>query len=974
MTLFPVSAVVCRDEELRTIDRALASARSGRGGALFVIGEGGIGKSRLSTAAADLGLAADMCTLRGRASPIGPMAPFRLLTEALMSLQRSGAPIDVAQLGPYQPVLARLVPDWGTPAPAHEGGSLVILAEAVLRLTALAGRERGCLMILDDLQNSDAESLAVVDYLVENLAGQPAMLLGAASSEPCPALDMARSAAQRGSAGLLELRRLDGDEVRRLAGVHLECDASHVPDELAEQLWADSGGVPLMVEEMLGEMLRGGLVARERDSGRWRVTGKLHTRVTGSLTRTMATRLDKLGPQGRDLLSVAAVLGPRFPVSVLQAATGLGYREVLRQLHAELTAEFVAPDEETPDWYAFQHPLVVEALLTLLTPDERGALARRAADAVLAVFPELPDDWCQTSATLRLQAGEPAAAGGLFAEAGRRALAQGAANTAVSLLEKSLDLLGHGTDAQARADALAALLLALAEAGLVERAVTAAGQLDEFTGLISRSSRAELHTRLAWAAAVGGRAADGLAQVEIARRLLGPGAADRDSAPIDVVAAHLVLDLPGPDQVGLAEQLARRAAKVAEKARLPMVACQAWQLLGALSRPRDPQEATACLEHARGLAVRYDLPIEEIHTLIRLGNDEALRDGGISRLEHVRQEASRVGAVTARFQAETCISFQSILRADFGVAGEILDQVLQSASRLRLLEAARYALLQRAILAAHQGRRQEMETAFAELRHQVPEHAQLTPRAHGLARAWCALLEEDRALAMAEQSRALAAEDQNPTVYPLTGRYGLDLLLRSLAGELDWPEYQAVVAAPASRLRWDRQFALFASAVLHGRAGSGRDAADAVEQAVRVGELFGTSRNIGLRLVAEAAITDGWGTPVEWLRRSEEYFHSGGVTAVAGACRTLMRRAGVRVTQRRPGADNIPSRLRAAGVTVREYEVLRLLARRLGNREIATRLHLSPRTVEKHVASLLTKTGLPNRTALSELAETTPDH
>ncbi|WP_405151892.1 LuxR C-terminal-related transcriptional regulator [Sphaerisporangium sp. NBC_01403] len=59
---------------------------------------------------------------------------------------------------------------------------------------------------------------------------------------------------------------------------------------------------------------------------------------------------------------------------------------------------------------------------------------------------------------------------------------------------------------------------------------------------------------------------------------------------------------------------------------------------------------------------------------------------------------------------------------------------------------------------------------------------------------------------------------------------------------------------------------------------------------------------------------------------------------------------------------------------MREYEVLRLLARRLGNREIATRLHLSPRTVEKHVASLLTKTGLPNRTALSELAETTPEH
>lgn len=953
------------------IDRALAGARSGQGGALFVVGEGGIGKSRLSAAAADLGSVADMCTLRGRASPIGPTAPFRLLTEALMSLQRSGDPVDVAQLGPYLPVLARLVPDWGAPAPAHEGGSLVILAEAVLRLAALAGRERGCLMILDDLQNSDAETLAVVDYLVENLAGQPAMLLGVASSEPCLALDLARSAAQRGSAALLELRRLDREEVRLLAACYLECEAPAVPEELAEQLWADSGGVPLMVEEMLRTMVQDGLVARDRDGGGWQVTGPLQTKLTGSLTRTMAARLDRIGPQGRDLLSLAAVLGPRFPVSVLQAATGLGYRELLRQLHAELTAQIVAPDGETPDWYAFQHPLVVDALLTLLTPEERSEFARRAADAVEVVFPNLPGDWCQASAALRLQAGEPDAAGRLFAEAGRRALAKGAAKTAVNLLDKALELLNNGTDVHARADTLAELLLALAEAGLVERAVTAAAQLDEFTGLLSRTSRAELHTRLAWAAAVAGRSADGLAQVEIARQLLGPDATDQDTAQVDVVAAHLALDLPGPDQVRLAEHLARRAAKVAESADLPMVACQAWQLLGALSRPRDPDEATACLEHARSLAVRYDMPIEEIHALIRLGNDEALRDGAIGRLEYVRKEASRVGALTARFQAETCLVLQAILRADFDGAEEILDQVLESTSRLRLLETSRYALLLRVILAAHRCRRRDMEAALAEFHRETPEHAQLRPREYGLARAWCALLEEDRGLAAAEQARALAAEEESPSVFPLSGRYGLHLLLRSLAGELDWPEYEAVVAEPASRLRWDRQFALFASAVLHGRAGRGQAAAEAVEQAVQAGELFHTGRNIGLRLVAEAAIADGWGTPVEWLRTAEEYFHSGGVTAVAGACRALMRRVGVRVTQRRLGFDDIPPALRAVGVTVREYEVFQLLARRLGNREIASRLHLSPRTVEKHVASLLAKTGRSNRNSLSEMAETT---
>jgi DNA-binding NarL/FixJ family response regulator len=53
---------------------------------------------------------------------------------------------------------------------------------------------------------------------------------------------------------------------------------------------------------------------------------------------------------------------------------------------------------------------------------------------------------------------------------------------------------------------------------------------------------------------------------------------------------------------------------------------------------------------------------------------------------------------------------------------------------------------------------------------------------------------------------------------------------------------------------------------------------------------------------------------------------------------------------------------------VREYETLRLVVDRLSNREIAARLHLSPRTVEKHVASLLVKTAQPGRIALADFA------
>jgi DNA-binding CsgD family transcriptional regulator len=958
--------MVGRDGELRRLDRALGAARGAHGGAVFITGESGIGKSRLAAAAADLAFATGMRLLRGRGSPVGPMVPFRSLTEALMSLLRDGDPVDVGELGPYASVLARLVPDWGQPSAPEEGRSLVVLAEAVLRLCALAGRGRGCLLLLDDMQDFDTETLAVVDYLADNLDRQPTLLVGTVRSDPGPARTLAGAAAQRGSGTLLELTRLPAEELRRMAASCLDCAPDGVPDQVATQLWQDSAGIPLLAEELLSGMCADGLLAR--DGAAWRVIGPLQTRVPATLTRTVDRRLDLIGAEGRQMLSAAAVLGRRFPVAVLQAATGLTDRDLLSHLHAEPAGQLVAPDEQTPDWYAFGHPLIRDVLLGLLTPAERGRLTGWAVAAVETVYPGLPGEWCQLAATLHRQAGDQARAGQLFAEAGRRALNQGAAGSAVTLLDEAITLLTEGGDARDRAAAFASLLYALAEAGLVERAVTAAAELEQMAGLLGRDERARLHTRLAWAALVAGRSADGLAQVEIARGLLGPDADRRDTAAIDVVAAHLVLDLPGAERLTEAEALLRRAAEVGEASGLPVVATQAWQLLGAMVRPRDAAEGTACLERARQIAVRNDLQVEEIHALMRLGSDDALHTGNLARLEQARRAATRAGAVTSRYQVESTIALALTLQADFPAAGALLDQVLEATKRLNLRETTRYALLTQAVLAAHQGRRREMDTALAAMREwdgALPLHR---PRVYGLARAWCALLEEDRSQALEEVSLALAAERQSPTFFQLTGRYGMGLLLRVLDGTAGWPEYHDAAAAAGSQARFDRQFTVLAQAVLAGRNGDGEQAVAAVDEAQQLGAPYPTGRHLGLRLVSETAITGGWGTPADWLRTCDEYFHAAGVPAVASACRALLRRSGAAVGQRRRGVSGIPAELRKAGVTVREHEILLLLAERLSNKEIAARLHLSTRTVENHIASLLAKTGQPDRLALGKLA------
>ncbi|MEU4640559.1 AAA family ATPase [Micromonospora sp. NPDC023814] len=955
--------IVGRDAELGTLRDMLEAARAGNGGAVFLVGEAGIGKSRLAAAAVELGYTAEMSLLRGRGSTLGAGVPLRPLTEAVLSLLRS-TPVDVAALGPYGPVLGRLVPDWGTPLADQEGGSVVILAEAVLRLTGLAGRDRGCLMVLDDLQDADAETLMVVEYLIDNLDQQPTLLLGTIRADDSPAIEVARAAARRGRCTLIALDRLGSGDLPAMAGSCLGVAGEELPAAATELLWGSSGGNPFLIEEILAAMVENGLLLPGAQG--WQLAPQPPATLPAAFTRSMAHRIEKLGPQARQLLSCGALMGQRFPVAVVQTATGLSDRDLLNHLHGDLVAQLVMPDDQLTDWYAFRHRVTQESLLALVEPADRVELARTVADAVAKVHPDLPGEWCQISATLHLDAGDTATAGRLFAEAGRRALAQGAPTSAVALLDQAWELQADGA-AEARADTLETLLQALGEAGLVKRALDLVSSPDQVAGLDPRR-RAQLHTRLAWTAVVAGQLTDAAAQVEIARELLGADAPAEETAPVDIVAAHLALDTPGQDQLSVAETLARRAATVGAAVPLPVVACQAWQLLGALVRHRDPAEATRCLEQARSIAAEHDLPIWEVHALIRLGNDDALRYGTLDRLEEARERARQTGAVTARQQAEASIALHLIMRGDYLSARDLIDQVLTATTRLKLIETTQYVLLLRAVLGAHQGRRAEMEHALVEFRRWGGDDGLHAQRVHGLAGTFCALLEEDRPRALAELSRAVEAEETSPTVFHLGGRLGLQLLLRAMAGEIDWEAYQAVTGTPASRLRWDRQFALFAQAVLLGRSGRHEAATAAVAEAVQVGDLYAMGRHLALRLVAESALADGWGTPVEWLRVAEDYFHQADVAPVAGACRTLLRQAGARVAQRRRGAAEIPPALRTTGVTVREFEVLRLLTGRLSNREIAERLHLSPRTVERHVSSLITKTGLPNRIALSDFA------
>ncbi|MBP2319921.1 DNA-binding CsgD family transcriptional regulator [Kibdelosporangium banguiense] len=957
--------VIGRDREVAELTRAIAAARASRGGAVFLVGEPGIGKSRLAAEAAGIAFAAGVRVLRGRGSTIGPIVPFRPLTEALLSLYRTGSPPDDPALGPYRAILGRLIPDLQQDAQPSVGDSLVVLGEAVLRLLTVSGRDGGCLLVLEDLQHADAETLAIVEYLTDNLADLPILLLGTSRDEQCAALDLARSAAQRRSASVVRLDRLAHVDIALFAASCLETTTEELPAEITGRLAEYSAGIPFVLEELLHQLVHDGVITRGIDG--WRVTGEIRAEVPETVTRGVINRAEQLGPQGSMLISVAAVLGDRFPLSVVGRVTDLDDRTMLAHLRAGVAAQLVIPDEASPDWYAFRHPLTAEALRSALNPADRAEYSRRAVEAVQELHPGLPGEWCQLVATMQLDAGETVSAVGLFAEAGRRALADGAAGSAVMLLDRA-NKLAADTSAEVKAEVLEALLYALAEAGELERARALVNTLDELGGQgLGPVQRSALHCRLAWVAYLAGQGGEGMNQLQAARAALGPDAREEHIAPIDAIDANITF-YSGHDQGAAAERLARRALQAAERAGLPMVACDSLQILGVIVRERDLAESSTYLERARSLAEQHRSPILRVYALVRLAGNHWLSTADPTLLEQAAEEARRVGAVSVGYNIDANLAIHTVLSGDFASAVPMIERCQRDVVRLKLTPLVRYMLMVEATLAAHQGKRTDMEQILAEFVRWDGEQSQEMPLVLGFSRTFCALLDEDRSSARGELRNLLDLVSDLPPMFHLAGQHGMNLLLSVLDGDAGWPDYERVAATVPSKMRWNRQFVEWSRAILLGRDGDTEGAMAAAESALDSASAYDMACHLGQRLVAEAAIEDGWGDPVAWLRTAEEYFHQLSVPPVASACRSLLRQIGAPVKQRRHGMDQVPDDLRAIGVTVREHEVLQLLVDRLTNKAIANRLHISPRTVEKHVASLILKAEVADRVELSNFA------
>ena len=183
--------LVGRGSELAVLRSAVDRAATGGGATVLVLGEAGIGKSRLLAEAAGRARAAGMEVLAGRAVAGG--RAFRAVAVALADRLRSqddaggrhGDLLADERLRGFLPALRRLLPaatpDGAPDEPRPDGADpLVVAGEGVLRLLGLLSADRGCLLLLEDLHWADADTLALVEYLA---GGAAVLLVGSARDE-----------------------------------------------------------------------------------------------------------------------------------------------------------------------------------------------------------------------------------------------------------------------------------------------------------------------------------------------------------------------------------------------------------------------------------------------------------------------------------------------------------------------------------------------------------------------------------------------------------------------------------------------------------------------------------------------------------------------------------------------------------------------------------------------------------------------
>lgn len=442
--------VIGRAQELTELRSLVDRVRSGAAQVALVSGEAGIGKSRLvsevKVAARGFLLLEGQCFQADSASPYAPLLDLfrayfaRRTPTTLPDSMRSFA----ATLARLLPELALLFPDlvtFSTPPAVEPEEEKRRLFAAMTHFVTEQAAQCPVFLVVEDIHWCDDLSLDLLLHLARRCRQVPLLLLLTYRSEELhPRLRRWLTQLNRERlAQEFRLAHLSRAEVsamlRTMLGKEQEVDA-----DLLDTLFTRSEGNPFFVEELLTSLMSGGeLVCVD---GTWKRTAQ-RVFVPRSVQEVVQQRTAHLSADARRLVTLAAVAGRRFNVTLLREIMGCDEKQLLALLKELMAAQLVV--EEAVDQFAFRHALTQQAIFSELLLRERQGLHHGLVETLerLSASSPLAEKYLEELAYHSYEAGMWEQALTYASEAGERVLRLHAQQAAIEHFTRAIEAAHH---------------------------------------------------------------------------------------------------------------------------------------------------------------------------------------------------------------------------------------------------------------------------------------------------------------------------------------------------------------------------------------------------------------------------------------------------------------------------------------------------------------------------------------------------